>query len=234
MRKPGWQLSFIEYRQNRGRGGPRKGAGRPRVYERPPVHHVRRPKVARRFPSHVTLRVREGIPSLRSKRFLREFRRSLRQASERGNFRVVHYSMQRNHVHLLVEAAGKHALGCGMRSISARFARAVNRVFGRSGPVLFGRYHLRILRTPLEVHRALRYVLLNSRRHYFQRTGRRPPLVQLDEASSARWFSGWATQRLRGPPRVGMAREVSEPHTWLLEVGWRRHGRLDPAGVPGV
>jgi len=142
--------------------------------------------------------------------------------------------MQRNHVHLLVEAAGKDALGCGMRSISARFARAVNRVFGRSGPVLFGRYHLRILRTPLEVHRALRYVLLNSRRHYFQRTRRRPPIVQLDEASSSRWFSGWASRRLRAPPPVVAPREVSAPHTWLLEAGWRCHGRLDPADVPGV
>ena len=194
-----------------------------------PVHHVRRPPVAGRFPCHVTLRVRKGIPSLRSRRFVRAFQRSLAQACERGSFRVVHYSVQRDHVHLLVEAAGKRALGCGMRSVGARLARAVNRVFGRQGPVLFGRYHLRILRTPLEVHRALRYVLLNARKHWRERNGRKPPPVRLDAASSARWFEGW----VRGRPPPEERREVAHAHTWLLSAGWRRYGRIDPAGVPG-
>ncbi len=227
------QLNFTDYRRTRGRGGPRPGAGRPRIYERPPVHHIRRPPVSGRFPCHVTLRVRKGIPSLRSRRFVRAFQSSLAQACERGSFRVVHYSVQRDHVHLLVEAAGKRALGCGMRSVAARFARAVNRVFGRRGPVLFGRYHLRVLRTPLEVHRALRYVLLNARKHWRQRTGRRPPQVRLDEASSARWFRGWSRRAVRGPPALGVDREVAEAHTWLLSAGWRRYGWIDPAGVPG-
>ncbi len=227
------QLTFADYRGTRGRGGSRTGAGRPRVYERPPVHHVRRPAVAGRFPCHVTRRVRKGIPSLRNKRFVRAFQRSLAQACERGSFRVVHYSVQRDHVHPLVEAAGKRALGCGMRSVAARLARVVNRVFGRRGPVLFGRYHLRVLRTPLEVHRALRYVLLNARKHFRQRTGRRPPVVRLDVASSARWFEGWSKSAVRGPPVAAGDREVAEAHTWLLSAGWRRYGRIDPAGVPG-
>ena len=77
------------------------------------------------------------------------------KASERGSFRVVHYSLQRDHVHLIVEAAGKQAMGSGMKSISARLARAVNRVFRRSGPVLDGRYHLHVLRSPREVRNAL-------------------------------------------------------------------------------
>ena len=230
---PARQLTFTHYRKTRGRGGPRRGAGRPPIYARPPVHHVRRPAVAGRFPCHVTLRVRKGIPSLRGKRFVRAFQRSLAQACERGSFRVVHYSVQRDHVHLLVEAAGKRALGCGMRSVAARLARAVNRVFGRRGPVLFGRYHLRVLRTPLEVHRALRYVLLSARKHWKQRTGRKPPQVRLDDASSARWFEGWSRNGVRGPPAGARDPEVAQAHTWLLTAGWRRYGRIDPAGVPG-
>jgi putative transposase len=179
----------------------------------------------------VTLRVRRGLPSLRSRRFLKAFRRSLRQTSERGDFRVVHYSVQPNHVHLLVESAGKEALGNGMKAVAARLARTLNRVLGRSGQVLHGRYHLRVLRTPREVRNALAYVLLNARKHWKERHGAAPPL-RLDEASSARWFEGWkrriAVPLVRDPP------EVAGPHTWLLRVGWRRHGLVDPAKVPGA
>ena len=96
---------------------------------------------------------------------MREWRRSLAEASERGSFRVAHYSLQGDHAHLIVEAQGKEALACGMKSIGARLARAVNRVSGRSGAVLDGRYHHRSLRSPREVRRALAYVLLNARRH---------------------------------------------------------------------
>ncbi len=181
-------------------------------------------------PSHVTLRVRSGLPSLRSRRFLEVFRQSLREACERGNFRVVHYSVQRNHVHLLVESAGREALGNGMKAVAARLARAANRAFGRSGRALYGRYHLRVLRTPREVRNALAYVLLNARKHWKERHGTPPP-VRLDEASSGRWFDGWKhllpVPLLRGPP------EVASPHTWLLAVGWRRHGLVDPGEVPG-
>jgi REP element-mobilizing transposase RayT len=230
MRKSGNQLTFRDYRQRRGWGGPRVGAGRKPASKRPPIHHVRRPPVPRECPSHVTLRVRRGLPSLRSRRFLKAFRDSLREARERGDFRVVHYSIQRNHVHLLVESAGKQALGRGMKAVAARLARAANRVFRRSGPVLHGRYHLRILRTPREVRSALAYVLLDARKHGRERNGAAPP-VRLDAASSGRWFDGWR-RRLPAPP-LRDPPEVAAPHTWLLGVGWRRHGLVDPAEVPG-
>jgi len=231
MRRLPRQLSFDDPRLRRGRGGPRPGAGRPPSSARPPVHHVRRPPVPRNCPSHVTLRLRPGLPALRTRRFLRELRASLREACERRSFRVVHYSVQRNHLHLLVESAGKEALGRGMKAISARVARAVQRTFGLSGPVLHGRYHLRILRTPREVRNALAYVLLNARKHWRERQGVLPP-VRLDEASSGRWFEGWRrAPRSREPP--GEVSEVVRPRTWLLSTGWRRHGLIDPAEVPG-
>ena len=152
------QLSFTDYRMRTGRGGPRPGAGRPRG-PRPRVLHRERGAVPVHCPIHVTLRVRPGVPSLRGGAFVREFRRSLAEASERGDFRVAHYSLQGDHAHLIVEAHGKEALARGMMSIGARLARAVNRVGRRSGPVLDGRYHHRSLRSPREVRRALAYVL---------------------------------------------------------------------------
>ena len=180
----------------------------------------------------MTLRVRRGLPALRTRRFLRELRASLREACERRGFRVVHYSVQRNHLHLLVESAGKEALGRGMKAISARVARAMQRAFGLSGPVLHGRYHLRILRTPREVRNALAYVLLNARKHWRERHGAPPP-EHLDEASSGCWFEGW--RRAPSPRKSpSEAPEIAPPRTWLLSIGWRRHGLIDPAEVPGV
>ena len=157
------QISFLDYRMTTGRGGPRAGAGRPAA-ARPIVHHVKRSNVPD-GPVHVTLSVRKEVPSLRSKRFVREFRRSLRQACERDGFRVVHYSIQHNHLHLIVESREKDALGRGMKAIASRLARAANRVFERSGRVLAGRYHLRVLESPREVRNAIAYVLLNARKH---------------------------------------------------------------------
>jgi hypothetical protein len=133
-------------------------------------------------------------------------------------------------VHLIVEAAGREALGRGMKSIGARLARAVNRVFHHSGPVLLGRYHVRALVTPREVRNALAYVLLNARKHWKGSRGVAPP-AQFDEASSARWFDGWKRWP-RAPAKSG-PREVGVPRTWLLTHGWRRHGLVDPAEVPG-
>jgi REP element-mobilizing transposase RayT len=174
--------------------------------------------------------VRRGIPSLRKRPFVQDLRCSLRRACERGRFRVVHYSIQADHLHLIVEATGSRDLACGMKSIAARIARATNRVFARRGPVLADRYHLHVLRTPREVRGALAYVLLNARKHWRERRGAAPP-ARIDDASSGRWFEGWR----REPPGEARAgpREVAWPRTWLLVAGWRRHGLIDPAEVPG-
>jgi REP element-mobilizing transposase RayT len=179
--------------------------------------------------------VRRGVPSLRTVAFVHEFRRSLALASERLNFRVAHYSLQGDHAHLIVEAHGKEALANGMKSIAARLARAVNRVCGRRGPVLDGRYHSRLLRTPREVRRALAYVLLNARRHLQKRRRKASfaPRVLLDPASSARWFDGWRPEVASRLPEARAHQEVARPRTWLLRVGWRRHGLVDPAEGPG-
>jgi REP element-mobilizing transposase RayT len=171
------------------------------------------------------------LPSLRRRSFVRDLRESFAAACDRGDSRLVHFSVQRDHLHLLIEAADERALARAMKSIAARVARAVNRVFGRMGTVLLGRYHVRALRTPREVRNALAYVLLDARKHWKQRTGAAPP-VRLDEASSAVWFNGW--RRSLQSLRSSEPSPVAEPRTWLLRIGWRRHGLLDPPEVPGT
>lgn len=152
----------------------------------------------------------------------------------------MHYSLQGNHAHLIVEASDQRSLGRGMMAIGARLARAVHRVTKRTGPVLADRYHVRRLATPTEVRNALRYMLLNARHHLGKRTltaGRAVDRL-LDPASSARWFDGWKLASNAAPNTVARSaaarlRPVARARTWLLTVGWRRHGLLDPADVPG-
>ncbi len=182
----------------------------------PRIRHAPRERFGRNHPSHVTLKVCGDVPSLRIQKCIKELERTFGDASERGDFRLCHYSVQSNHVHMLVEAKNAAALGRGMKSVGARFARAVNRVFERRGPVLIDRYHMRPLKTPREVRNALRYVLLNAQKHA------RKVLTGVDPASSARWFDGWKN---RQPSQD--SRPVATAHTWLLKKGWRRYGLLD-------
>ena len=227
------QIEF-EFRPT-GRGGARPGAGRRRT-RRSRVPHRTREAIPRGCPVLVTLRVLDDVPALRRGCFVRAFRESLGNAAVRPGFRVVHYSIQNDHAHFLVEADDKVCLANGMKSLGARFARCVNRVCQRTGRVLATRFHHVLKRTPTEVRNALAYVLLNARKHYRQRRGRKPPVV-LDGASSGLWFDGW---KGRSPPPLGRYAdayrrcEVAEPRTWLLEKGWRRIGLIDPAEVPGT
>ncbi len=143
-RKRPEQLTLDSVRYHSGRGGPRHGAGRPRGI-RPRVMHRHRERIVARVPVHVTIRLRSGIPTLRQPRFVRRFRSSLSEACVRHGFRVVHYSIQRDHVHLLIEAHTNHSIACGMKSVGARIGKLANRLFQRKGKVLDGRYHLRPL-----------------------------------------------------------------------------------------
>jgi REP element-mobilizing transposase RayT len=139
-------------------------------------------------------------------------------AASRSDFRLVHFSVQGDHLHLIAEARDKAALSAGMRGLMIRGARALNRAASRSGPVWADRYHCRELATPREVRNALGYVLLNARKH-----GRE--VAALDPRSSARWFDGWRDHT----PVVDIAADpppVVAPRTWLLGLGWRRHGLL--------
>ena len=213
-------------------GGRRDGAGR-KPGDRPAVRHLSRTYFRRPLPAHVTLRLLPDLISLRDVRLVRELERSFAVGCERPGFRLVHYSLQGNHAHLIIEAQDRATLGRGMMSIASRLARAVNRIGSRSGEVLADRYHVRMLATPREVHRALRYVLLNAKKHSKDRAKARP---LVDPASSARWFEGWKRGAVlvsdddetgtKGPP-------VARARTWLLTIGWRRHGLIDPSDVPG-
>ena len=119
-----------------------------------------------RFPVHVTWRMKRSVWNLRSRRCFTALARAFWGGADRFGFRLVHYSVQGNHVHLLVEARDEKSLSRGMCGLGVRVARGLNRVMKRHGKVLDDRYHGRILKTPTEVRRARAYLLQNARKHY--------------------------------------------------------------------
>ena len=209
------------------RGGARKGAGRKPNGLKAGVSHKERAALAARHPVHVTLRLSRGLPRLRNKRAYGVLREAFRKGSERFGFRLCHYSVMSNHMHLIVEAKDRRALSRGMQGLVIRLARGLNRLWGRSGKVFSDRYHDRILRTPTEVRNALNYVLNNARRHALALKW------AIDLFASGPWFDGWrAPKKLVEVPN-SVERPTAAPHTWLLNKGWRKRGLLLPTEVPG-
>jgi len=177
MRRP-HQLEFVV----RSWGGRRRGAGRKAATGRGRVHHRRRLPHEPRCPVHVTLRAAAGLQSLRAGGVFVRIRAALAAASA-ARFRVLQFSVQADHLHLLVEADEPTGFRRGVQGLAIRVAKAVNRALARRGRVWGDRYHARMLRTPREVRHALVYVLANWRKHVRGARG-------LDPRSSARWFDG--------------------------------------------
>jgi len=232
------QLTLDSARRPTGRGGWRPGAGRPRGRTR--VAHTTRERFAPRFPIHVTLRLREGLGSLRRHKALQIMRQAVSASARRGGeadaFRIVHFNLLSNHVHLVVEAASAAALAHGVQGLSVRLARGWNRIAQRRGKVFAERYHARVLRTPRETRNVLSYVLLNGRRHAAE-GGVRLASRWIDPYSSAAWFDGWrAPIRADEPWMKELFREpcpTVPARVWLLTTGWRRWGLLSFDEVPG-
>jgi REP element-mobilizing transposase RayT len=148
-------------------------------------------------------------------------RRASRSPAVGVAFRVVHFSVQRDHVHLIIEAGGRDALVRGIQGLAIRLARAVNRTLGLPGQVWGDRYHCRALETPREVRNALVYVLMNFKKH--NRTLARA----IDPFSSAPWFDG-----IRNNAVLDAASPVMLAKTWLGAAGWRRRGLIEPHEKP--
>ena len=199
-------------------GGARRGTGRKRVRARRALPHRPREDFTASQPVHVTLRMAGHVWNLRSQRSFAVIHGALDGVRARPGFRVVHFSIQGNHAHVIAEADGLRALANGVRALSIRLARRLNAMMGRSGPVFEDRYHAHVLRTPAEVRNALRYVLGNYAGHS----------MAWGENLSRTWVDPYSSAVVRAP-RVGQlalfAEPVtSEPETWLLRRRGEKRG----------
>ena len=207
------------------RGGRRRNAGRKRATARPCVSHARRAKLSSGEPLLVTMRLLNALPSLRRIQVRKILNRAFAAGCDRFGFRLIHYSIQSNHLHLLVEARNRGALTRGIQGLMVRIAKSLNRLWRRRGKVFSDRYHDRILRSPRQVRNALVYV-----RQYAKKHGRK--LKELIEAfSSARWFDGWRERLHFTGPELSPA-PIGAARTWLLEQGWRKHGLISVSEAP--
>lgn len=247
----------LDLRPRGKRGGARPGAGRPKKKEseRKLIAHRERALHRKWDPVHVTLRVKRHLPSLRTqqlekivklallaqrKELAARHREAVAQREKRGeggahdegsekgpqHFQVVHFTIQNDHLHLIVEAPTKGALAGGVMGLEIRIARRINKELGRKGRFWADRYHRRDLRAKRDMRNVLRYVLLNTQKHH--------PVIGdrcfADPHSSAATFDGFARSPLVFDDRQRWPRV--DPRTWLLGVGWREHGLIDPTDTP--
>jgi REP element-mobilizing transposase RayT len=202
----------------------RAGAGRKRIprHKRRYVPHIPRPKVTKSTPVHVTLRCVAGLPSLRRANSQRIIEGVFAKENRRG-FRLVHYSIQGNHLHLICEGRDTQALSRGVQRVSSMLARTLNQHFSRRGRLFKERFHGVVIKTPRQMRNALRYVLLNHHKHHAE--AKLEAAEGFDAFSSWRYFDGWLrpAARCRPPPADA---PVAAPASWLLDKGWRRHGLI--------
>jgi REP element-mobilizing transposase RayT len=148
-------------------GGKRRGAGRKsKVGEK---RHVTRPQIRTQHPLHLTVRLRDGLPSLRKHRSLKRLQSFMRETQKFG-LRINHFSVLKNHIHMIAEADGTTAVQRGMMSFNGRLGRWLRSLGVKPGlyprGLFQGRYHLQVLKTPRQVKNALKYVLLNASKHF--------------------------------------------------------------------
>jgi len=183
-------------------GGKQKNAGRKPSGAKAGVSHLRRPSFASRHPVHVTLRMLSGVGFLRSWSRVRAIENALRAIKHRFGMRVVHYSIQGNHLHLIVEIDDASMLPRAIQGLSVRLAKTLNRLAARTGKVFLDRYHSHVLKTRREVGNAVRYVLENFRHHLRQDVAPNGT----DPCSSAAWSGTRLTDDV----------PIVSPRTWLL------------------
>jgi REP element-mobilizing transposase RayT len=226
----------------RKRGGKRRGAGRPPKGTRAGSPHKARPVLNARYPVHVTLRAIAAVGNLRRRCVYQAIREATLTTARRESFRIVHLSIQHNHVHLLVEAADKHALASGMQGFQISAAKHLNAAIskGRPGPKRRGSvfpdcYHAEIITSPTQARHAISYALNNFRKHG---EDQRAPMStwNVDWYSSAITFPGWAEYGdepflWRGPPTYDPL-ITYQPRTWLLREGWKKVGSISCHEVP--
>jgi putative transposase len=198
VKKP--QLAFVFSNK----GGRRPGAGRPRIHERPGligpgVSHVKREGFTSRRAVHVTQRLRPDAGHLRKQGPAAVILKAFKDAAERGGVRIAHYSIQGNHLHLVVEAENAECLSRGIQGLAVRIARRLNRRSGRTGPVFADRYHSHVLGTRREVANAIRYVTGNYRNHSRE----------------------YLPRGFQDPLATNPLRPLARPKLWLLRIGWQ-------------
>jgi REP element-mobilizing transposase RayT len=223
-------------------GGKRKGAGRPPKAPRSSERHKARLRFHRPTPVHVTLRVVAPIGTLRRRAVYQAILRAMAVVLGRSDFRIVHISLEDDHVHLICEAETHTALASGMKAFQSSAAQRLNQVISeargrkRRGQVFADRYHAVLIKSPTQARNAIAYVVNNWRRHR-KDGGLETRFWDVDYFSSGPSFPGWSeledSPLLYEVPKGYDRLPVARPHTWLLSKGWAKAGSISMRQIPG-
>ena len=221
-------------------GGRRRGAGRKPTQGRARSAHKRRPVIKPSHALHVVLRILPAVGSLRRRVMYKAVRDATVTAAQRGRFRIVHVSLQRTHVHMLVEAEHAKALGRGMQGFEIAAARNINTALAvdgkrRRGSVFADRYHVEVIKSPTQARHAISYVLNNWRKHREDQEGLAKTWL-VDPFSTGILFPDWVEMADRAT--MWPLREtydpmlVFRPQSWVLREGWKKCGTISCHEVP--
>ncbi|MCB9914350.1 MAG: transposase [Planctomycetes bacterium] len=199
-------------------GGARDNAGRKKKHGHVP--HAPRRSVCKSHLRLVTTKLCAGLPSLRSPDGGEVCVEAIR-AAQRPDFRIHHFSIQHDHLHLVLAADSGDALARGMKSLCTRIARNVNQRWGRAGRVFAQRFHDEVLKSLGRLWHALRYVLCNHNKHG---SGAGRATVVPDLFSSGRYFDGWSDFPADWDPRARGSHVAPPP--WTLRECVKRYGRF--------
>jgi REP element-mobilizing transposase RayT len=212
-------------------GGRRPGAGRKKTGKRVGGPHRKRPPLSRNHAVHVTLRTTRF--ELRQRSMYHAIRKGLLRVIGRPDFRVVHVSIQQNHLHLVVEADHERSLSKGMQALCMHVAREINLAMGCTGKVFSHRYHAAQITNAQYARNVLSYVLNNWRRHRVDWHNGRMFKTVLDLYSTAGHLDGWKGRPALETREGYIPLPASPPRTSLLRFEWKQFGLLDPYARPG-
>src|SRR6185503_14674738 len=182
---------FSNQRRRRKTTPPKREAPPTRRSSRVP--HATRPEV--RGPLHIVWRISRGLPGLRTPRALRRLERAFRLGKERTGFALLHYSIQQDHLHLMVEVKDRRKLSRGLQALGIRVAKSLNSFWRRRrGRVLAERYFAAAVEGWRQIWRTVRYILNNGRKHGSWTVKGRP-----DPYSSGSWYLPWRQHHICRP-----------------------------------
>lgn len=140
-----------------------RSAGRPASNDKG-IRHTRRERITKQSALHFTIKVRENKADIKNKRLLKILHHAIKRARLK-KLKVLHYSLEYNHVHLLVEARDNQIIHQGMQAFGISFAKAINKIKFLKGRVYKNRYHFRKITSLRDYKNVLLYIFRNGIKH---------------------------------------------------------------------
>lgn len=216
------QLSLPINRGPNGHGGMRKSSGRKERDKGMP--HIERSRTNKSNPRFITLKRAPDLGIFRVPQ-TRDLIIDCFRKAQRDDFRIIHFTIQVDHIHLIIESSDEYSLACGMKGLVPRITKNVNRLWGRSGQLFPERYHDRVLSSPTQIRNTLRYLFNNWRKHSVDTR------AVFDDCSSAAYFDGWAGYAQQKSPSDHNS-PVAEPGFQIGVLVKRHCSPISPLTAP--